>query len=265
MARTTGETTSTGEKTSTNAALSSAALAARSCSHHLAGSKLRKQLSGSLQEHVSAPTSTFAKKQLEKMGWSDGTGLGKKRDGITTHIKVKKRKDQEGIGAGKAAADKQASSEQWWKDSLGDTLARLSSKKGKKSDKKKHKRKDYTDEELFEATGGSRFGMRAGITKNLSKWRRSEGDQEETAKVSVEDGTDGDVQGDSKMEVDDLPLDETVNKKDKKDKKSEKKAKKVNKKVKVKLATEEKKKSRKEKKDKKKKKESVGNQSDDDE
>jgi Pin2-interacting protein X1 len=256
---------STGEKISTSAALASAALAARTCSHHISGSKLRKQLSGSLQEHVSAPTSTFAKKQLEKMGWSDGTGLGKKRDGITTHIKVKKIKDQEGIGAGKAAVDKQASSEQWWKDSLGDTLARLSSKKGKKSDKKSKKRKDYTDEELFEATGGSRFGMRAGITKNLSKWRRTEGDQEDTAKVSVEDDTDGDVQGDLKMEVDDLPLDETVNKKEKKDKKAEKKAKKANKKVKVKLATDEKKKSRKEKKDKKKKRESVRNESDDEE
>jgi Pin2-interacting protein X1 len=245
---------SAGEKTSTSAALSSAALAARSSSLHLAGSKLRKHLSGSLQEHVSAPTSTFARKQLEKMGWSDGTGLGKKRDGIKTHIKVKKRKDQEGIGADKAAAEKATSTEQWWKDSLGDTLARLSSKGGKKSDKKKRKRKDYTDEELFEATGGSRFGMRAGVTKNLAKWRRSEGELEETAKVSVDEDTDGAVEGGLNTEVDedDLPLDETVNKKEKK-KKSDKKFKKANKEVKVKLATEEKKKNRKEKKDKKEK------------
>jgi Pin2-interacting protein X1 len=249
---------SPGEKTSTtSAALASAALAARSSSLHLAGSKLRKQLSGSLQEHVSAPTSTFARKQLEKMGWSDGTGLGKKRDGIKTHIKVKKRKDQEGIGADKAAAEKQTSSEQWWKDSLGDTLARLSSKGGKKSDKKNRKRKDYTDEELFEATGGSRFGMRAAPTKNLSKWRRSESELEETDKVSVEEGTAGAAQGDLTKEVDALPVDESVSKKEKKKKKSDKMAKKANREVKVKLATEEKKKSRKEKKDKKKKRDSV--------
>jgi hypothetical protein len=254
---------SAGEKTSTSDALSKAALAARSSSLHLAGSKLRKHLSGSLQEHVSAPTSAFARKQLEKMGWEDGTGLGKKRDGIKTHIKVKKRKDQEGIGADKAAAEKATSTEQWWKDSLGDTLARLSSKGGKKSDKKKKKRKDYTDEELFEATGGSRFGMRAGVTKNLAKWKRSEGELEEAAKVSVEEDADGAVQGDVKMEVDDLPLDETVNKKEKKKKKSDKKVKKANREVKVKVATEEKKKSRKEKKDKKKKKDSARTQDDD--
>jgi Pin2-interacting protein X1 len=249
---------SAGEKTSTSDALSNAALAARSSSLHLAGSKLRKHLSGSLQEHVSAPTSAFARKQLEKMGWEDGTGLGKKRDGIKTHIKVKKRKDQEGIGADKAAAEKATSTEQWWKDSLGDTLARLSSKKGKKGDKKKKKRKDYTDEELFEATGGSRFGMRAGVTKNLAKWKRSEGELEGTAK---EEDTDGAVEGDSTIEVDDLPLDETVNKKEKK-KKSDKKVKKASREVKVKVATEEKKKSRKEKKDKKKKKASVVTQDD---
>lgn len=235
---------SAGGKTSTSDALANAALAARSSSLHLAGSKLRKQLSGSLQEHVSAPTSAFARKQLEKMGWSDGTGLGKKRDGIKTHIKVKKRKDQEGIGADKAAAEKATSTEQWWKDSLGDTLARLSSKGGKKSDKKKRKRKDYTDEELFEATGGSRFGMRAGVTKNLAKWRRSEGELEEAAKVSVEEDTDGAVQCDVKTEVENLPTKEEK-------KKSDKKVKKANKDVKMKVATEERKKSRKEKKKKK--------------
>jgi hypothetical protein len=256
---------SAGEKTSTSDALSKAALEARSSSLHLAGSKLRKHLSGSLQEHVSAPTSAFARKQLEKMGWQDGTGLGKKRDGIKTHIKVKKRKDQEGIGADKAAAEKATSTEQWWKDSLGDTLARLSSKGGKKGDKKKKKRKDYTDEELFEATGGSRFGMRAGVTKNLAKWKRSEGEGEleETAKVSVDDDVDEALKGDLKMEVDDSPLDETVNKKEKKKKKSDKKVKKASREVKVKVETEEKKKSRKEKKDKKRKKESAGTQDDD--
>jgi Pin2-interacting protein X1 len=248
---------SSGEKTSTSDALSKAALAARSSSLHLAGSKLRKHLSGSLQEHVSAPTSAFARKQLEKMGWEDGTGLGKKRDGIKTHIKVKKRKDQEGIGADKAAAEKATSTEQWWKDSLGDTLARLSSKKGKKGDKKTKKGKNYTDEELFEATGGSRFGMRAGVTKNLAKWKRSEGELEEIAKVSVEEDTDGAVEDNSKTEIN-----ETVNKKEKKEKKSDKKVKKANREVKVKVATEEKKKSRKEKKDKKKKKDSARMQDD---
>jgi hypothetical protein len=138
---------------------------------NLAGSKLRKQLSSSLQESASAPTSAFAVKQLEKMGWTEGTGLGKKRNGITTHIKVKRRIESAGLGTEKQGTEKLIANETWWKDSVGDTLAKLSSKSKKKKSKR---RKEFTDEELFEATGGARFGMRAVPTRNLAKWRRTE-------------------------------------------------------------------------------------------
>ena len=157
----------------------------------LVGRKMRENNQQNFREHVSAPTSDFAKKQLEKMGWSEGTGLGKKRDGMTTHIRVKKRKDNVGLG-GSEKPDVEAvlGNSEWWKDSLGSTLARLGSKKKQKlskKDKKKDKKdtskisrkenkasKKFTDEELFAATGGTRFGMRAGITSNLHKWTRTE-------------------------------------------------------------------------------------------
>ena len=35
--------------------------------------------------------SKFGKKMLEKMGWTDGKGLGADESGETAHIKVKKR------------------------------------------------------------------------------------------------------------------------------------------------------------------------------
>jgi hypothetical protein len=142
----------------------------------LVGSKMRKTFAASLREHVSAPVSEFAKSQLVKMGWTEGTGLGKHRDGRSTHIRVYKRLDSAGLGSEKSAgsatsSNNNVSPDDWWKDGLGDTLAKLSSKK-------KNKRKDakytYTDEELFVATGGARFGMRAGKTRNLAKWRRAE-------------------------------------------------------------------------------------------
>jgi Pin2-interacting protein X1 len=152
----------------------------------LAGSKLRKKHGSSLQEHLSAPTSAFARKQLEKMGWTEGTGLGKKRDGITTHVKVKKREDKAGLGIEKVATEKRAAGEQWWKDSLGDTLARLGSKQKKKKSSKR--KREYTDEELFEATGGARFGMRAAPTQKLAKWRRSESGASSSVGESVREG-----------------------------------------------------------------------------
>ena len=134
----------------------------------LVGSKMRKKMAGQLHEHVSAPTSDFAKKQLEKMGWTAGTGLGKKRDGIVSHIKVQKREENAGLGTERHAAEARSTAESWWKDSLGDTLARLASKNGKKK-----RKKEYTDEELFEATGGARFGTKGGKLRQ-AKWRRTE-------------------------------------------------------------------------------------------
>jgi len=153
----------------------------------LVGSKMRKHHQQSLREHVSAPTSDFARKQLEKMGWSEGTGLGKKRDGMKTHIRVKRRADQLGLGGSdKPEVVALMGDSEWWKHSVGSTLARLGKNKKNSKDKdkkksskdkdKKESKKIYTDEELFQATGGSRFGMRAGITNNLHKWARTEKD-----------------------------------------------------------------------------------------
>ncbi|VDO01777.1 unnamed protein product [Rodentolepis nana] len=43
--------------------------------------------------------SSFAKRQLEKFGWSSGSGLGKNNNGIAEPIKVKKKFSRLGLGA----------------------------------------------------------------------------------------------------------------------------------------------------------------------
>lgn len=156
----------------------------------LAGSKLRARLSSNLNESASeGVTSKFARRHLEKLGWEEGTGLGKRRSGIVSHIKVERRVDEHG-GLGKSSVDENLKiGNEWWKHSVGDTLAKLSTKKKKSKKKdKKEKKKTFTDEELFDATGGARFGMRAGKTQK-GKWKRSETnlkEQEEDAKDSIE-------------------------------------------------------------------------------
>ncbi|XP_056639861.1 uncharacterized protein PF3D7_1120600-like [Diorhabda sublineata] len=40
----------------------------------------------------------FGQKMLEKMGWQNGKGLGRKEDGITEHIKVSHKNDNKGMG-----------------------------------------------------------------------------------------------------------------------------------------------------------------------
>ena len=152
---------------------------------NLAGSKLRSRLSGHLNESAASGTSAFAKRQLEKLGWKEGEGLGKRGTGITTHIRAVKRADEQG-GLGKSSVDpaiSQSIGNEWWKNSVGDTLARLGKKNKKK--KKEKSKKIYTDQELFEATGGARFGMRA-QSRQTGKWQRTEtnqGEDEALAKV----------------------------------------------------------------------------------
>lgn len=220
----------------------------------LAGKKLRSKHGATFNESAAIGPNEYGRKQLEKLGWTVGTGLGKHRTGIHNHIRVIKKDDEHGgIGHNKYQHHHhhhhQQSSlsaptttttivdnhrDQWWKSSVGNTLARLKQKKEekkrKKEEKKKKKKKKkeessssssiseddnekkndektkkkkkkrkrddidsgnndntttrqvkiMTDEELFVATGGVRFGMRA-QTPQRGKWKRTEHD------VSTED------------------------------------------------------------------------------
>lgn len=70
----------------------------------LAGRKLKNRLGSTLNEGSGGSTvPAFAKKQLEKLGWKPGEGLGKRRQGMVSHIKVTKR--AEGLGLGESTLD----------------------------------------------------------------------------------------------------------------------------------------------------------------
>lgn len=158
----------------------------------LCGSKLRSKLGAVINENATSHSPallsadiSFAKRHLEKMGWKEGTGLGKRRDGLVEHVKIKQREDEMGLGRENELV--RAVGDVWWKDSVGGTLAKLQAQKKKSSEKKKKKKskkekireavKTYTDEELFEATGGARFGMRA-QRRAEAKWKRTESGSE---------------------------------------------------------------------------------------
>ena len=149
------------------------------------------------------------------MGWQEGEGLGKDATGITSHIKVKQRTEDEGIGHEKEGA--KVAGDTWWANSLEKTMFLMNArkeeekrlKKERKEEKKKRKKEEGgdettspsakkpkkskrklsdsallssyvekdapTDSELMAATGGARFGMRAQFRAE-GKWSRAEGD-----------------------------------------------------------------------------------------
>ncbi len=152
--------------------------------------------------------SEFAKRQLERMGWKEGSGLGKDRQGRAAPIIVKQRSDVTGglgIEKEKVRQVQHTIQNEWWKDAIGDTLSKLCDKKDKKkrkrgtdktnSEETAKKKKVFTDEELFVATGGARFGMRAGKTRNQAKWRRTEA--ADTVAVVQQNGNKDDEVSDS--------------------------------------------------------------------
>ena len=81
---------------------SSAALA--SFNPALLSRKNKHAMSGALFEATAAPPpatgdDSFGRKMLEKLGWKEGDGLGKRRDGMADHIRVKQRAAGLGLGA----------------------------------------------------------------------------------------------------------------------------------------------------------------------
>ncbi|KAF9549994.1 PIN2/TERF1-interacting telomerase inhibitor 1 [Mortierella hygrophila] len=55
--------------------------------------------------HWANDTSKFGFKMMEKMGWSQGKGLGAKEDGVQEHVKVRLKENQLGVGATKKSSD----------------------------------------------------------------------------------------------------------------------------------------------------------------
>jgi len=250
----------------------------------VSGSKLQAKLSTTFNEAAAStshlqPTTSFAARHMKKLGWIEGTGLGKEKKGIVSHLKVVKRDDEQKLGLGRERGESYnhhmntnprtvSASAHHHQSLLSETLMKLQQKQRKsekssskddcddsdndgyrkdrkkqrkddkkikgeiehgsetdkeldleqkrkmvKKEKKRRKRKNegdreekkeyydsvtksntsikiYTDEELFQATGGARFGMRA-QRRAHGKWKRTESSDifhqiEQEAKQNIE-------------------------------------------------------------------------------
>ena len=64
---------------------------------------------------------SFAKRQLEKFGWKEGQGIGKKMQGSTKSVFIAKKNDTAGLGSS-SKADLYAP---WWDDVYAQAAARI--------------------------------------------------------------------------------------------------------------------------------------------
>jgi Pin2-interacting protein X1 len=145
---------------------------------------------GGLNEAAAAGPTAWAKKLLEKSGWTEGKGLGKNEDGTATHVKVTKKNDTHAIGFDVV---KQTEYKDCWYDTFGAfgggatiggaAAVELSDDSDSESGKRSKKRRRAAEGEsmdaanvyatLFESTGGARLGMRARASQP-GKLRRAE-------------------------------------------------------------------------------------------
>ena len=141
-----------------------------------------EKLGEKVNDKAASGFSSFALKQMQRMGWSEGKGLGKDENGEQSYIKVAKRDEAMGLGA--ETLPEEGAADGWWFQAFSSNLKQFKEKKGKKDKKvkkekrekkekkeKKEKREKREEEEggdaapsfdeLYKATGGKRLGMRA--------------------------------------------------------------------------------------------------------
>jgi Pin2-interacting protein X1 len=146
--------------------------------------KTAATLGQSIHDGVGSKVSVFARRQMEKMGWQEGKGLGKNENGISKHIKATKKDDNSGLGLESVVSEEVT--ENWWHDAFSKQLKTfLPCSTGKKQKLKKIERGSKNNSasdidappsyaELFAATGGARLGMRARASQK-GKILRTEG------------------------------------------------------------------------------------------
>jgi Pin2-interacting protein X1 len=102
--------------------------------------KTIEKMGSVLKESSGSKVSSFAMRQMEKMGWKEGTGLGKNADGRVVHVKTTKKDDKDGLGASAETKGEAAGEDQWWFDSYSNGMSEF-----KKEARKKRKRGDDED------------------------------------------------------------------------------------------------------------------------
>ncbi|KAM3132095.1 hypothetical protein pb186bvf_015839 [Paramecium bursaria] len=67
--------------------------------------------------------SEYALKLMMKMGWNEGQGLGKNKDGQVECVQIKRREEQKGLGSSKSLGS--GWDDQWWEQTYSQSLKNL--------------------------------------------------------------------------------------------------------------------------------------------
>ena len=145
--------------------------------------KTKNSMGATMNEAAADVSCDFGRRMLAKFGWKDGQGLGKKEQGMTSHIRAVQRRD--GLGLGGETLDAPSA---YAVPAVPADAAPPRTKKGKKrkgdgaaaapsSSGGSGVLPGLSDEELFELCGGARLGMRARAKQDGKQARMAEADR----------------------------------------------------------------------------------------
>ena len=145
----------------------------------MSGTTTTASLGGTQNRAWAADKNAYGRKMMEKMGWTDGAGLGKDGQGEKTHVRIKQRGANQALGAEAWSSEKgggangmanridaAAGQKSWMQttDNFASLLSQLGStygkahekKKAKKDKKKKRKRNKQGDSGSDDEDGGDK-------------------------------------------------------------------------------------------------------------
>ncbi|KAF9292227.1 PIN2/TERF1-interacting telomerase inhibitor 1 [Linnemannia elongata] len=155
--------------------------------------------------HWANDTNKFGFKMMEKMGWSQGKGLGAKEDGVQEHVKVRLKENHLGVGATKKSSDNWLGNT----DAFSRLLADLNERVEQESkDNSADNSKDNSDDDDNKDSSSDSDSKKEKKSKKESKEKKSKKESKE--KKSKKEGKE---------------KKEKRDKKDKKEKKSKKSSK----------------------------------------
>ena len=150
--------------------------------------KTKSTMGGGLNEVAAQQPSAsdFGARMLAKFGWKEGDGLGKRRDGMKEHIRVKQRQDGLGLGADDKPVSEWAAVAQKvvplkredatdGDDSDSDDAAEVAVRRRIEGS---GVIPGMSDEDLFKICGGARLGMRARAKQDGKQARMEEADRQ---------------------------------------------------------------------------------------
>ena len=99
----------------------------------LVTNKTLSRMGAKVNEAKGSKVSEFARRQMEKMGWKEGEGLGKDSTGIQTHVKAIKREDSLGLGAENSDSKViESVTDTWWAGAFDRAVKKSKERKEKK-------------------------------------------------------------------------------------------------------------------------------------